>query len=197
MNENINVLLKRESELPDLIDSVCDITDDNDYTMTNITPLNMACDNNQPEIAHLLLSAEADTNIVMVGKEYRQSPLYMAARHGMSSTVQQLLDSGASIDYANSDGAGNTHMTALYVACDKNNPGTANILINAGANINIAAVDDKNIKATPLYWAVSNGMVSTVQLLMSKGARTDIDRPGNLLSAAKYSGDQFLINMFN
>ena len=86
MNENINVLLKRKSELPDLIDTVCDIIDDNDYTMTNITPLHMASDNNQPEIAHLLLSAGADTNIVTVGKEYndvyRQSPL---CKHGCTT----------------------------------------------------------------------------------------------------------------
>jgi hypothetical protein len=200
VNNKISDLVKKTSELPTVIDTTCSIN----YsagTVSNITPLFMSCRYEQPEIATILLSAGANPNIVAVGnangKIGRQSPLYQAAGRGMSSTVQQLLDSGASIDYANSGRHGTTHITALYMACAYNHPGTANILIHAGANINIARVDDENIKYTPLYEAVSNGMVSTVQLLMSKGARTDLDRPGDLLSAAKYSGEQVLINMFN
>ena len=116
----------------------------------------------------------------------------MAAVHGMSSTVQQLLDSGASINYGNSNRHGSTNHTALYTACDYNHPETAKILINSVANVNIAS-EKGTRKCTPLYRAVKNGMRSTVELLMSKGARTDIDFPNNFLYAAKKSRDQFLV----
>ena len=73
----------------------------------------------------------------------------MAAVHGMSSTV---LDSGASINYGNSNRHGSTNHTALYTACDYNHPETAKILINSGTNVNIAS-EKGTRKCTPLYMA--------------------------------------------
>ena len=60
-----------------------------------MTPLYLACDAKQWEIAALLLELGADTNIAASLTDVEWSPLYLSARIGHASTVKLLVEHGA------------------------------------------------------------------------------------------------------
>lgn len=99
----------------------------------------------------------------------------VAANCGRDDIVQRLLDSGASVDFACSDGA-----TALHVACglghadelnqrddeDADFHEVATLLLDNGANINAATADG----STPLMLASEYGRAELVEMLLAAGA---------------------------
>ena len=60
-----------------------------------MTPLYLACDARQWDIAALLIELGADTNIAATLTDVEWSPLYMAARIGHAPTVKLLVENGA------------------------------------------------------------------------------------------------------
>ena len=128
--------------------------------------------------------------------------LYCAARDGIKEDIEQLIASGASLDevFANDDGE-----TALTIACNEGYADIVELLIEAGANVNLpkaangwspliyasyfghtgiaeilikkgAAVDQASkVGCTPLYWACSRGHNDVVDILITAGANINAE----------------------
>lgn len=102
------------------------------------------------------------------------SPLHLAAEHNRHAVAAVLLKTGAdvnatlahnqSIQYA--DG----RSTALYFAIANGSTETAEVLLNAGASVSLDPI-------SPLLMAVRQGCVSTVSLLLDRGADIEAKIP--------------------
>lgn len=111
-------------------------------------------------------------NVDLPTEEEEETPLVMAARHGLPHHARLLLRYGASINHTNSSGE-----TALGAACleaqqklgedqDDGHLQVCRLLLNYGANMNLA----DNERRTPLHKAARNVQISLVQLLLDHGA---------------------------
>lgn len=162
----------------------------NGWLSGGYTPLAMAADKNQPEIADLLLKAGADLNLP---NHEGATPLMIAAANGSQAIVMALLAKGA--DPNAHDRNGNTAlMNGAYrivtarallasgaVVDAKNGHGVtplmsvvamgevevAALLLDAGANVNAK----NNAGRTPLMVAARTGRVDAARLLIKRGAQ--------------------------
>lgn len=126
-----------------------------------------------------LLSAKADPNLISkdcaennvspfrMGR--RVSPLSMAARIRNADFTTALLDAKASINQAEQD-----MQSALINACSCNNLQVAQVLIRAGADVNVQEGEYTGQQATPLFYAIFFGNTQLVRELIRAGA----DVPG-------------------
>jgi hypothetical protein len=89
----------------------------------------------------------------------------MAAEAGKADIVELLLTFGVKID--EQDLLRNGGNTALLFASQNGSLPAVRILLQAGANVNIAAVGSG---ATPLMWAARNGNLDMVKLMVEHGA---------------------------
>ncbi|EFX05479.1 ankyrin repeat-containing protein [Grosmannia clavigera kw1407] len=89
------------------------------------------------------------------------SGLSIICYFGCSSAAELLLNRGADVNAANSNGR-----TPLSHAARNGHKTTVNLLLNRGANINAADSDGQ----TPLHDAVWNGNETTIKLLLDRGA---------------------------
>lgn len=128
-----------------------------------LTPIILACANNQPEIVDLLIENKANLD---QGDNARRTPLMWACKKGHIGVVEILLR-----EKLNLNGRDKNLRTALIVACMDGNTLIAESLINSGADINIA--DDNGM--TALGWACMNGNKSVVELLI-KDKNTDLNK---------------------
>jgi ankyrin repeat protein len=87
--------------------------------------------------------------------------LHLAAYFGAQGIVHRLLDCGADLKAANSDGE-----TPLHQASRNGRLEVVRMLLDRGADINTAA----SYGLTPLYWASKNGHLEIVRLLLDRGA---------------------------
>jgi ankyrin repeat protein len=96
--------------------------------------------------------------------------LHAAVAHDFRYIVKQLLDAGCDVDIR-SEGEGNFEkgVTALIVAADYQRSCIAKLLIDRGANVNLAAGKPER---TPLEIARLNGDVQLAKLLLEKGAKS-------------------------
>ncbi|XP_078260580.1 ankyrin repeat and SOCS box protein 18 [Rhinoraja longicauda] len=117
--------------------------------------------------AKLLLTYRADVN--QLTEEDRETPLHVAAKHGLHNHAHLYLRYGATVD------AMNVHwVSPLSSACasaveaekQKDYLQVCKILIAYGASMN--TVDDEN--RTPLHKASRNASLQLVQLLLKNGA---------------------------
>ena len=146
----------------------------------NATALMIACLNSNVDAINVLLNAGADSNIAdadgdsclhnAVGKSCIADPAiaayegYTHLHHGDCSkeNLQAIIDHGVDINASNK-----MNVTALMVACQRGNTDVINILLNAGADPNIA--DEKG--AACIHHAVGGGCRKEVLLrLISRGA---------------------------
>ena len=71
-------------------------------------------------------------------------------------------------------------VTPLFLACDESQECLARLLIEAGADTNIAAhekYEDGSVwTESPLYWAAWRGLESVCSLLLDSGARLDLGK---------------------
>ncbi|MBS1724331.1 MAG: ankyrin repeat domain-containing protein [Armatimonadetes bacterium] len=117
----------------------------------------LAIDHRDSKGVQALLSQGADPNS-QNGLEF--SPLYIAAASYQNDVVKILLDSGAKVD------SETTYGTALTFACATGNLMGAKMLIERGANVNVARTDG----ITPLMMAANAGATPLVTELLAKKA---------------------------
>jgi len=99
------------------------------------------------------------------------NPLYYASMQGLTSLVTTLLDLNYDVDSPGPSG------TALAAACSEGHVDVIQILLRAGANIDLEPIDFEdrsNARSTPLSHAVLTNRVHVVRLLLAEGA--DIHR---------------------
>lgn len=92
------------------------------------------------------------------------SPLMAAASENDVKIAKTLVDAGAEIDKLGENGS------ALTLAAMLGNKEVASYLIESDAEVDVRGVSG----ATPLSWAVLNGQVGLVRLLLKAGADTQI-----------------------
>ena len=97
------------------------------------------------------------------------SLLYVAALKGNIEIIQTLLDCGADINCATSDGA-----TPLHAAASAGHSEAIKTLLNNGANIDCTASDG----ATPLHFAAAKGHVEATETLLERRATVDRQTTG-------------------
>ena len=109
-----------------------------DVNATNndgITALMTACRKGTADAINVLLSAGADLNITdCLGSTCIH---YSADSDRNNGTLQVIIDHGADVNATN-----NYSVTALMIACWKGNVGAINVLLAAGADLNITDSDD-------------------------------------------------------
>ncbi|KAG7238454.1 hypothetical protein INR49_030866, partial [Caranx melampygus] len=144
--------------------------DANKATSSGLLPLHIAAQYGHHEIVSLLVSATSRARL----RHSWISPLHLAAEHNRHAVAAVLLKTGAdvnatlahnqSIQYA--DG----RSTALYFAIANSSTKTAEVLLNAGASVSLDPI-------SPLLMAVRQGCVSTVSLLLDRGADVNAKIP--------------------
>ncbi|XP_078323059.1 uncharacterized protein LOC144622286 isoform X2 [Crassostrea virginica] len=135
---------------------------------TGISPLYTACELGHSSTVTLLLNEEADVNLCT---KIQISPLYVACKNGHASTVNLLLEYGIEL--------GKTVASPLHIACQNGHDNVVLVLLRY-ANINQC----KKNGMGPLHKACYYGRVSTVKLLLDKGA--NVNMRDNTLASPLY-----------
>ncbi len=118
-------------------------------------PLKTAVSNGHVEIAKLLLES---------GAKLDQSSLLLAVRSGNVELVKLLIGRKVDIQHCNADAE-----TALHFAARLESPEIAELLISAGAHLDVQTHQHRE---SPLHVAASRGNVEIVKTLLNAGANT-------------------------
>eukprot|EP00698_Gefionella_okellyi_P015711 TRINITY_DN444_c0_g4_i1.p1 TRINITY_DN444_c0_g4~~TRINITY_DN444_c0_g4_i1.p1 ORF type:complete len:746 (-),score=199.63 TRINITY_DN444_c0_g4_i1:74-2311(-) len=121
---------------------------------TGATPLMIALSQGHNEIAALLLDAKADATVL---DAHQQTPLHFAVLSGAVSAAKTLITAYK----LNVNAKTQTGLTPLYLAASKGNAEMVRLLLDNGADRNIASSTNR----TPLYAAARAGHVEVVDIL--------------------------------
>lgn len=132
--------------------------------------LHLACSGNQVSVAALLISQGANVNAMESRGETLDwmTPIHIAVLGNSIELVQMLISAGADVNIKTGGPSGG--YTCLHLVRSSK---MANILINAGANIN--AREDME-GTTPLMHALEISMVDVAHTLVNAGADVNISR---------------------
>ncbi|XP_026209473.1 ankyrin repeat and SOCS box protein 2-like isoform X2 [Anabas testudineus] len=137
--------------------------DANKPTNSGLLPLHFAAQYGHHEIVSLLVSVTSRARLRHSGI----SPLHLAAEHNRHTVAAVLLKTGADVNatlaHSHTIQHADGRATALYFAVASGSTETAEVLLNAGASLTLDPV-------SPLLMAVHRGCVSTVSLMLDKGA---------------------------
>ncbi|XP_047467949.1 ankyrin repeat and SOCS box protein 2-like isoform X2 [Mugil cephalus] len=137
--------------------------DANKPTNSGLLPLHFAAQHGHHEIVALLVSVTSRTML----RHSWISPLHLAAEHNRHAVAAVLLKTGADVNatlaHAHSVRYADRRATALYFAIANGSTKTAEVLLNAGASLSLDPV-------SPLLMAARQGCLSTVDLLLERGA---------------------------
>lgn len=137
----------------------------NQRLKNGVTALMLASIKGHRDIVRALLTASADVNASNKGT----TALHVAAHQGHGSVIRDLLAAGARVD-ARTD-AGYLRSTPLLDAAGAGQLDAAEILMNAGADVN--ARDELGL--TPLMLAAAGGYGDLVSLLLQHGAKAEVE----------------------
>ncbi|XP_005724065.1 ankyrin repeat and SOCS box protein 2 isoform X2 [Pundamilia nyererei] len=144
--------------------------DANKPTSSGLLPLHIAAQYGHDKIVSLLVSV---TSRAMLRHSWI-SPLHLAAEHNRHTVAAVLLKTGADVNatlpHSHSIKYADRRTTALYFAIANGSTETAEVLLNAGASLSLDPV-------SPLLMAVRQGCVSTVSLLLERGADLNASIP--------------------
>lgn len=144
--------------------------DANKPTSSGLLPLHIAAQYGHDKIVSLLVSV---TSRAMLRHSW-VSPLHLAAEHNRHTVAAVLLKTGADVNatlpHSHSIKYADRRTTALYFAIANGSTETAEVLLNAGASLSLDPV-------SPLLMAVRQGCVSTVSLLLERGADVNASIP--------------------
>ncbi|XP_044023535.1 ankyrin repeat and SOCS box protein 2-like isoform X2 [Siniperca chuatsi] len=147
-------------------------TDANKPTNSGLLPLHVAAQYGHHEIVSLLVSVTSRARL----RHSCISPLHLAAEHNRHTVAAVLLKAGANVNttlaHSHSIQYADGRTTALYFAIANGSTETAEVLLNAGASLSLDPV-------SPLLMAVRQGCVSTVSLLLERGADVNARIPSN------------------
>lgn len=132
-------------------------------------PLTEAARKGDLSMACQLLSAGADINLLERKQHAGRSPLQAAAEVGRRDMVEFLLERGADVN--GTDVAEEFGGTALQLATAKGHLDVVKLLLDCGADMHAPALSRYGTSC--LVGAAIEGRLSTLQLLMERGARTD------------------------
>lgn len=148
------------------------------------TPLHFAAEKGNIEIIKLLLAAGADADSC---DHHRLTPLHHAIRAKQVASVEALIQGGVNVNARST-----IDMTPLHTAAGNLHEGMVQLLLNANAEINAITTDGYPPLYTALYYrgkryldsfasqatAIQSDTymdgLSIIQLLLSHGARTDV-----------------------
>ena len=99
------------------------------------TPLHLAAENGQKEVAQALVESGAEVN---VANELGGTPLHYAAWNNHKEVAELLIESGAEVNVTNKDGR-----TPLHWAADNCHKEVAQFLIESGADIDGETVRER------------------------------------------------------
>lgn len=131
------------------------------------TPLHLAADAGEPEIARLLLAAGA--TIAATNKD-QETPLLRAVHQGHTAVVRLLLAHGASTAPAK-----HPAYSPLHRAAARGRLEVLELLLAHGADVNGADPEDP---VTPLHEAISAGQGAAARFLLARGAKVDAQCSG-------------------
>ena len=160
--------------------------DVNATNKANDTALMYACDVRNVDAINVLLQAAADTNIVSADGN---TCLFDAVRKGCSKDVlQAIISHGADVNATNK-----SNETALMKACWMGNEDAISVLLNAGADPNIAHADGY----ISLHGAIRKGCSKDVlEAIISHGADVNATNQANE-TALRYACWEGNIDTFN
>ena len=153
----------------------------------NRTPLMLACWKRNDDAIHVLLNAGADLNIADVDG---YTCLHYAARNGCCTEVlQAIISHGGDVNATSKE-----NVTPLFRACVKGNKDTINVLLNAGADLNIADVDGYSCLH---YAAGTDCCTEALQAIISHGGDVNATSKENVtpLMLACVKGNKDAINV--
>ena len=135
-------------------------------TRYGVAPLALAATNGSPEALRLLLEAGGDPNRASGEGE---TPLMTVARTGVVPAVEVLIEHGAEVDAVE----GWRGQTALMWTASQDNPGAAEALMAAGADMHARSGGG----FTPLLFAAREGSLGALDALLAAGADPDDTLP--------------------
>lgn len=106
----------------------------------SLTPLSHAIQTKQYAMVNLLIENGCDINLGSSGKNYGNTPLMIAAWHGLEDITRVLIDNGACLNQQDANG-----FTPLIKACIKKMPHTAKLLLEK-TDLNIRSRENKTAK---------------------------------------------------
>ncbi len=125
-----------------------------------MTPLHLAAERGDHELAMSLLKAGADpAAVTRIG---RYTPLHVAAKGGHHLVVRALVDARADVSALTTTGAAPLHFAAASGSSE-----TVKILLEHGADVNVR---EPQWGQTPLMFAAASGRTEVVTVLLAHGA---------------------------
>ena len=126
--------------------------------------LHLAVGIGNTEVAEALVAAGA--NLEAEGEPAGAHPLHVAAKVNEPAIAAMLIDRGAKVDAADSQGR-----TPLMVAAVNGNLKTAEVLLDKGAN---PIARDTSYDAAPIHFASWSNHIEIVKLLLSRGVDVNL-----------------------
>ena len=165
--------------------------DVNTTNKKSVTALMIACANGNKDAINVLLDAGADTNIADADGD---TWLHNAARsYCFTEVLQTILSQGVDVNATNKK-----NVTALMIACEKGNKDAINVLLNAGADPNLADADgDTWLHYAARKFSRTDGHTEVLQAIISPGIDVNTANKRNVTSLmiACKEGEKDAINV--